>query len=606
MQARSRLFDFLMPDAIGLLPEELLRYKKNDYWQFYSPQKLKELSFGLASYFVQKGYDSIGKHPEQKEKIGLICFSRPNWLVVDLASQLTGALLVPLYPNISSSEIVQIFNECELKICFLGDMDLYEKITALKDQLPHLKEIFVFDGATPRDICWTSVIQPFTSGLETFIMDLSGQVKEEDVATIIYTSGTTGTPKGVMLSHKNILSNIGEVTDKIFPEIGLSSQERKSLSFLPLNHILEKMIMYTYLYNQVSVSFAEKIDKVGENLLEVKPYLFVTVPRLLEKVYEKILQKGHALTGFKKKIFFWAMSLASQYELDESQFSWSYKIKLKIADKLVFSKWREALGGNVKVIIVGGAACQPRLIRLFSAARIVILEGYGLTETSPVISVNRFPVAKRKIGTVGLVLDNVQVKFMEDGEICCKGDNVMVGYYKRPQETADVIQDGWFKTGDIGEMDGSFLKITDRKKEIFKTSGGKFVVPQPIENKMKENFLIGQICLIGEQQKFVTALIVPNFNSLKAWCNRHGVVFTSNADIVKNLSVIQTYQDAIDRFNPMFNHVEQIKKFTLLPNEWTVESGELTPSEKMKRKVIIKKYANEINTMYGNTEDTTI
>lgn len=603
MPAISRLFDFLMPDSFNELPEELLRYKKNESWQYYSPQKLKELSFGLASYFMEKGYDSIGKDPEQKEKIGLICFSRPNWLVVDLAAQLTGALLVPLYPNISSTEILQIFNECEIKICFLGDMDLYQKILELKDQLPHLQEIFVFDGATPKNVCWTTIVRPYSLDLEKVIMDLSQQVKEEDVATIIYTSGTTGMPKGVMLSHKNILSNIVEVTDKIFPEIGLSSNERKSLSFLPLNHILEKMIMYTYLYNRVSVSFAEKIDKVGENLLEVKPYLFVTVPRLLEKVYEKILQKGHALTGFKKNIFFWAMGLAAQYELDESTFSFGYRLKLKIADKLVFSKWRAALGGNVKVIIVGGAACQPRLIKLFSAAKIVILEGYGLTETSPVISVNRFPVAKRKIGTVGLVLDSVKVKFLEDGEICCKGDNVMVGYYKKPQETADVIHDGWFQTGDIGEMDGQFLKITDRKKEIFKTSGGKFVVPQPIENKMKENFLIGQIIIIGDQQKFVSALIVPNFSSLKDWCTRHHITYSSNAEMIKEPQVIQAYQDAIDKFNPLFNHVEQIKKFTLLPNEWTVDTGELTPSEKIKRKVITKKYAAEINRIYGNTEE---
>ncbi len=603
MPAKSRLFDFLMPDSINDLPEELLRYKKNESWLHYTPQKLKEMSFGLASYFVQNGYSSIGKSPEEKEKIGLICFSRPNWLVVDLAAQLTGALLVPLYPNISSTEIIQIFNESEIKICFLGDMELYEKISEIKDQLPHLKDIFVFDGATPKDVCWTTVVQPYSAELEATIMNLAEGVKTEDVATIIYTSGTTGTPKGVMLSHKNILSNINEVKEKIFPEIGFAKDELKSLSFLPLNHILEKMIMYTYLFNNVSVSFAEKIDKVGENLLEVKPYIFVTVPRLLEKVYEKILQKGHELTGFKKNIFFWAMGLAAKYELDESAFSFGYKLKLKIADKLVFSKWRAALGGNVKVIIVGGAACQPRLIRLFSCAKIVILEGYGLTETSPVIAVNRFPVAKRKIGTVGLVLDSVKVKFMEDGEICCKGDNIMVGYYKRPQETTDVMHDGWFQTGDIGEMDGPFLKITDRKKEIFKTSGGKFVVPQPIENKMKENFMIGQIALIGDQQKFVSALIVPNFNSLKDWCTRHNVQYTTNTEIVKNTQVLQAYQDAVDKFNPLFNHVEQIKKFTLLPNEWTVDTGELTPSEKMKRKVINKKYMSEINAMYGNIED---
>ena len=585
----NRLFDFLMPENFHNLPEELLRYKKNGQWLHYSPQKVKELSIGLAAYFLQNSYTGINKNAEEKEKVGLICFSRPNWLIVDIAAQLTGALIVPLYPNISSTEIIQIFNECEIKICFLGDMELYEKIISLKPQLPFLKEIFVFDGATPKDVCWTKAIVDYTPELEKKVFDVCQSVTRDDVATIIYTSGTTGQPKGVMLQHKSILSNIKIVKEEIFPEIGFKKEELKSLSFLPLNHILGKMIMYTYLFNNVSISFAEKIDKVGENLLEVKPYIFVTVPRLLEKVYEKILQKGHSLTGFKKNIFFWSMGLASQYELDQTQLSWWYKFKLKIADKLVFKKWREALGGHIKVIIVGGAACQPRLIKMFGAAKIVILEGYGLTETSPVISVNRYPVEKRKIGTVGPVLSNVQVKFLEDGEICCKGENVMLGYYKRPQETAEVLKDGGFQTGDIGEMDGQFLRITDRKKEIFKTSGGKFVVPQPIENKMKENFLIGQIIIIGDQQKFVSALIVPNFSSLKDWCNRHGVTYTDNQEMIKNEKIIQLYQDAIDKFNPLFNHVEQIKKFTLLPNEWTVDSGELTPSEKMKRKVIVKK-----------------
>lgn len=589
----TRLFDVLMPGNIEKLPEKLLCYKKDGEWIYYSPQKTRDLAFGLASYFINEGYNQ-GKTIEENAKIGLICFSRPNWLVVDFAAQLTGALLVPLYPNISATEIIHIFNETEIKICYVGNMDLYNLLQSLRPEIPTLQQVFVFDDPTPENN-WENTVHPFTPDIEKKVMENCKNIQADDIATIIYTSGTTGMPKGVMLTHKNILSNVLMASEEVFAKFKLG--QNKSLSFLPLNHILEKMLMYVYLYNEFSVSFAENIEKVAQNLQEVKPYVFVTVPRLLEKVYEKILQKGQELTGWKKNLFFWSINLANNYDISGNN-SFLYKLKLFIADKLIYSKWRAALGGNVQAIVVGGAACQQRLIRVFGAAKIVILEGYGLTETSPVIAVNRYENEDRRIGTVGRILKGVQVKFLEDGEILCKGDNIMKGYYKRPKETEEALADGWFHTGDIGEIEDGFLKITDRKKEFLKTSGGKYVAPQPIENKLKENFLIEQIMLVGDGQKFVSALIVPNFPSLQEWAGKHDISFTDNKNLIQSPKVLEQYQSIIDKYNPNFNHVEQIKKFVLISDEWTVESGDLTPSVKMKRKVITKKYADIIASFY--------
>lgn len=592
----QRLFDIFLPENFQQLPEVFLRYKRDGAWLHYTPQVLKELSFGLADYLIRKGYNrNINGNPEEKEKVGLICFSRPNWLVVDLATQLTGALLVPLYPNIVASEIVNIFNETGLKICFVGDMTIYNKIQEVRAQIPSLEELYVFDEPETPGMNWRTLITPFSETLGQQVWQNSTAVKGEDVATIIYTSGTTGAPKGVMLSHKNILSNIKSCSSEVFDLFHLDKNE--SLSFLPLNHILEKMIMYVYLFNNFSVTFAQSVETIAENLQERKPYIFVTVPRLLEKVYEKIISKGRALKGIKSILFFWAVGLAQKYKLGQAGSFW-YRLRLKIADALIFSKWRAALGGNVKVIVVGGAACQPRLIQIFAAAGINILEGYGLTETSPVISVNRLDLKERIVGTVGKVLDTVQVKILEDGEICAKGDNVMVGYYKKPAETAEVIEDGWFKTGDVGQLNGRILKITDRKKEIFKTSGGKFVVPQPIENKLKENFAIEQVMLVGEGQKFVSALIVPNFDAVRSWCVRNEIKFEGKEEVLKNEKVLAYFQSIIDRDNEQFNHVEQIRKFILLPAEWTVDGGELTPSLKMKRKAIVSRFQPQINSFY--------
>jgi long-chain acyl-CoA synthetase len=405
-----------------------------------------------------------------------------------------------------------------------------------------------------------------------------------------------------MLSHRNIVSNVLD-SNCIFDDIGLKG--KRALSFLPLNHSFEKMISYVYIYNSVSIYYAESMETIGENLKEVKPDVFTTVPRLLEKTYERIMEKAAYLTGIKKKLFNWALNLGLRYDNRKSMGP-LYYFQLSIANKLIFSKWREALGGNVKAIVTGSAACQVKLLRVFSAANVPILEGYGLTETSPVISANRLNPANRMFGTVGTVIDNVEVKIAEDGEIICRGPNIMMGYYKQPDLTNETVINGWFHTGDIGVLlenklnpKNKILKITDRKKEIFKTSGGKYVAPQPIENKMKESKWIEQVLVTGENQKFTGALIVPSFNALKEWCTDNGIEYPGDEKIIKNEKVLALIKDTVDRSNKDFNPVEQIKKFELLPNEWGVSSGEMTPTLKLKRKVILEKYRDAIARIYA-------
>lgn len=592
--SQHRLFDFLIGDNINKLPENFLQYKKEDTWLHYPPTQFKENVFSLANSLLVKGINGNGSTVEERSKVGLICFSSPDWLLIDLAVQVTGAVLVPLYPNISKTELVAIFNEAALEVCFVEDMELYNQLDSMKQDLPKLKEIYVINTSDAL-LSWKQLILPFSKTIYENVLTYANKVDETDVCTIIYTSGTTGTPKGVMLSHKNIYSNMEAVSSEVFEHLILD--KKQALSFLPLNHVYEKMALYVYIYNGFTISFAENVGKVVENLQEVKPYMFCAVPRLLEKVYEKIISVGEAQRGFKRNIFFWAVKLANRFEFNQ-KLSISYKLQLRLADILIYKKWRDALGGNVKAIIMGGGACQQRLIRVFGAAGINVVEGYGLTETSPILAFNR--VNDIQPGTVGMPLKSVEIKFLEDGEICCKGDNVMQGYFKRPEETQKVLKDGWFCTGDIGEMINSkYLKITDRKKQMFKTSGGKYVVPQPIENKMKESFLIEQIMVVGEGQKFVSALIVPNFSGLADWCRKHGVLYQGKESALKSEKIRALYKSIIDRYNPLFNHVEQIKKFVLLPEEWTVDKGELTPSMKIKRKVILKNHENDIAQLYG-------
>lgn len=593
MTNAKRLFDCIPIQAQNPL-RDMLAAKKNGTYHLMPTADVHRLIFDLCSGLLSKGVSANDGSTTGRDKIGILSSSRPEWLITDLAVQQTGAILVPLYPNIPISDLINIFNEAKVKGCFVHTRELYEQVQQAKAEIPTLEWVYTFERyeGIPH---WEQLLETASPERMEQIKGICATITEDDVATLIYTSGTTGKPKGVMLSHKNIVSNVQAVAP-ILEGIGLP--EKRTLSFLPLNHIYEKMVSYVYLFNGFSIYYAESMETIADNLKEARPYIFVTVPRLLEKVYEKIMVKANQLTGIKKMLFFWAMGLGAQFEPGKQQ-SWWYNFRLGIANKLIFSKWREALGGNVKAIVVGGAACQPRLARLFSAGRIVIMEGYGLTETSPVIAVNEYPDTNRRIGTVGPVLENVEVRIAEDGEILCKGDSVMTGYYLQHEATAEVLKDGWFATGDIGEWyEGRFLKITDRKKELFKTSGGKYVAPQPIENKLKESRFIEQVMLLGPERKFVSALIVPSFPTLKTWMAEKKIPFTDNAAAVKEPAVIAMFQEIMDRYNPNFSHVEQVKKFCLLPAEWSIEGGELTPKLSMKRKVITARCADVIDRMY--------
>jgi long-chain acyl-CoA synthetase len=593
MENATRLFDCMAIQASQPRADFLIA-KENGNWHTYSTQEVHTMIYQLAIALMDMGISAGDGTNEGRDKIGLIGNGRPEWVIVDLAVQLTGAVLVPLYPNTSTKEIELILSEAEVKLMFVSNQELCDKVGQVKGNISSLKDIYSFDQVSDCDN-WRTLLKPLTNNHQERIKDVSSKITENDLATIIYTSGTTGRPKGVMLSHKNIISNVAASSD-VLGEVPLT--EKRAFSFLPLNHIFEKMCTYIYLFNGFSISYAESIELIGANIRDVKPSIFTSVPRLLEKIFERIMVEGQKLSGAKKKIFLWSIRLAEQFELTGNS-SW-YKLKLAIADKLVYSKWRAAMGGNVKAIVVGSSATQIKLEKIFTASGMAVLEGYGLTETSPVISVNHYNISGRKFGTVGTVLDGVQVQIAPDGEILCKGPNIMLGYYKNPKLTADVIQDEWFHTGDIGELDSNgFLKITDRKKEIFKTSGGKYVAPLPIENKMKENHFIEQMMVVGAGKKFTAALIVPSYTNLLPWCKQNDITFTTHDELIHNSKVIALFQKAIDEFNPEFNHVEQVKKITLLPNEWSIDSGELTPTGKMKRKVIMEKYEMEIEKMYA-------
>jgi long-chain acyl-CoA synthetase len=589
----TRLFDCMAIQADAPI-KGLLNAKEDGVWTAYSTRQVHVMVDQLSAALLNLGVSAGDNTTEGRDKIALISNGRPEWIIVDLAVQQIGAILVPLYPNSNPKELEQILNEAEVKYVFVSSPDLCDKILEVRAHIPSLKEIYTFDK---MDSCphWTTLLKSLQHGDREKIQGISDAINGDDVTTIIYTSGTTGRPKGVMLTHNNILSNV-IASGKVLDEIPVG--QKVALSFLPLNHIFEKMCTYIYLFFGFSIHYAESMDTIGPNLREVKPGLFTAVPRLLEKVFERIMAEGQKLEGIKKKIFLWSISVAEEFEVANTS-PW-YKIKLAIADKLVYSKWRAAVGGNVKAIVVGSSATPIKLEKIFTAAQMVILEGYGLTETSPVISVNHYKHRNRKFGTVGPLLTDVQVRIAADGEILCKGPNVMAGYYKNPEMTAEVMKDGWFHTGDIGVLDeGKFLKITDRKKEIFKTSGGKYVAPLPIENKMKENHFIEQMMVIGAERKFVAALIVPSYTNLLPWCKANDILFINHAELIKDPRVVALFQSAVDTFNPEFNHVEQVKKIALLPNEWSVESGELTPTGKMKRKVIMEKYQAEIEKIYS-------
>lgn len=593
MTEPRRLFDCINVQLEKGGLADMLCAKEGGQWKKYSSAQVKEIVDRLGAGLLSLGVSPNDFSIEGRDKIAIMCKNRPEWVMLDLAVQQIGAILVPVYPTIGVNDLEFIFNDARVKYVFVNDEEMFLKVHSIKTRVPSLVDIYTFEHA-PNAKHWKEVTDMATAQLIAQIKPISDKIKNEDLATLIYTSGTTGTPKGVMLSHRNILSNV-EACIPCLPDF----PHMKVLSFLPLNHIFERMITFFYLFRSAAIYYAESLDTIGDNLKEVKPDMFTTVPRLLEKVYDRIMQKGNELTGIKRKMFFWAHELATRFEINRNQGFW-YNFQLSMANKLIFSKWREALGNNIKAVVSGGAACQVRLIRIFTAARIPVMEGYGLTETSPVISVNRYEEDQRMFGTVGPLINEVEVKIAEDGEILCKGPNVMMGYYKRPDLTAEVIHDEWFSTGDIGTMvDNKFLKITDRKKELFKTSGGKYVAPLPIENKLKESPLIEQIMVIGSERKFVGALIVPSFPNLREWSKQHNIPFTSHEEMIRNAQVIEMYRELVESFNKFFNHVEQVKRFELLANEWSVDTGEMTPKLSLKRKVIMEKYRDSIERIYG-------
>ncbi|MCZ2224994.1 MAG: long-chain fatty acid--CoA ligase [Chitinophagales bacterium] len=590
-----RLFDAIEFQQKKFPKSDMLNAKENGTWVHYSTSTVADIVNKFSAGLLKLGVQCNDCTAEGSDKIAIISNNRPEWVFTDLAVQQVGAILVPVYPTTNPIELEFILNDAQIKYIFASDEELYHKAKAAAKNVASVKNIFTFNKVEVAEH-YSKVLELADEESLSKVEEIKKSISINHTATIIYTSGTTGTPKGVVLSHENIVSCV--FLSKIsFPFE--DAPQCKVLSFLPLNHIFEKCVTYIYLFSAISIYYAESIESIGDNLKEVQPDGFITVPRLLEKVYEKIMSKGSELTGFKKKLFFWSVKLASKYDNLKSG-GFIYNIQLAIARKLVFSKWREALGGNIQFIITGGAACQEKLLRIFNAAGIPVYEGYGPTENSPVICVSRKTEGGTMYGTVGPKIEGIEVKLAEDGEILVKGPTVMQGYYKRPDLTAEVLKDGWLYTGDIGVwVDNKFLKITDRKKELFKTSGGKYVAPQPIENKFKESRFIEQVIVVGSEKKFVGALIVPTFSALKDWMKSNNIPFTTNEDAITNPQVLSMYQKIIEGYNQYFNHVEQVKKFELLPKEWSIETGEMTPKMSLKRKIILEKYKDAIERIYA-------
>ncbi|KIA96712.1 AMP-dependent synthetase [Pedobacter kyungheensis] len=581
----KRVFD-LLKYSLENPKQEFISGKIKGKWINYSTADFCAAVDNLSRGLIKQGINKGGR-------VAVMSHNRPEWNIADFAANQIGAYQIPLYPTLAEHDIQFILKDAEISIVFVADEELYKKIKPCADAVNPAIKIYSFNEIAEAEN-WNVLITEGKAATDINLDDYRSKVEPEDVLTLIYTSGTTGTPKGVMLTHNNLVANFVN-SSVVIPE-GV----KKGLSFLPLSHIFERMIIYLYLFNSTAVYYAESMETIVADIQQVKPNAFSTVPRLLEKVYDKIMEKGKSLTGIKRGIFFWSVALAEKYSVNAG--AW-YNFQLGIARKLVFKKWQEALGGEIVVIVSGGAALNPRLARIFWAAGMPVFEGYGLTETSPVITVNHF--GGTMFGTVGEVIKGVEVKIAEDGEVLTRGHQVMKGYYNRPDLTSEAIdQDGWFHTGDIGELvDGRFLKITDRKKEMFKTAGGKYVAPQILENKYKESIFIEQILVLGENRKFPSALIVPNFETLKTWAGRKGISFTAIDELIKNEQVLAKYNEVIEAANANFGKWEQVKRFALLPKEWSIDGGELTPKLSLKRKVITEKNNEVIEKIYKDAEN---
>ncbi|MGV7104995.1 AMP-dependent synthetase/ligase [Flavobacterium sp. U410] len=587
----TRIFDFPYYQLEKYNLEDAFVSKVNGNWIKTSTASYIEQANTISRALLQMGI-------KKGSKIALISSNnRTEWNIIDIGISQIGAVSIPIYPTISSEEFDYIFNHSEAELCFVSDEVLFEKINAIKNQLPFVKDIYSFDNVNGCKN-WSELINlGNSSNNQEAVEQAKNNVDTKDLVTIIYTSGTTGKPKGVMLSHENLVSDaLGS-----FKRVPLKFGESRAMSFLPICHVFERVLTYIYQYSGIAIYYAESIDKIADNIKEVKPNVMTVVPRLLEKVYDKIIEKGTQLSGIKKALFFWSVKLGEQYEPYGTN-GWWYEFQLAIANKLVLSKWKEGLGGNLEIIVSGSAPLQHRLIRIFTASKMIVMEGYGLTETSPVIAVNDMRNGGFKIGTVGKPLDNIEVKIAEDGEILCKGPIVMMGYYKDEVKTSEMIKDGFFHTEDIGELDAQgFLKITDRKKEMFKTSGGKYVAPQVLENDFKQSRFIEQIMVVGEGQKMPAALIQLDFQFVKQWAERkHLDIGKTNEEIVQNQHVRERVQHVLDSINPKFGRWEQVKKFELTPDIWTIEGGQLTPTLKLKRKQILAIYKDLYDKIYSN------
>jgi len=584
----TRIFELAEYTRQQYNKKDVLAGKENGIWKTYSADEYIELTNNLA-------YGLLNLDIDRGDKIAIISLNRPEWNIVDMGISKTGAINVPIYPNITTLDYEYILKDSGAKYLFVGSEEILEKVSSLVDKIESLEGIYSFDKIEGT-LHWLKLIEDGKKNPQASKMKANQlEVKSSDLFTLIYTSGTTGNPKGVMLSHDNLYSQLIGLRNAI-----PFAEDDRAISFLPLCHVFERVIEYYYLYKGVSIYYAEGIEQIGENLKEIKPTIMPTVPRLLEKVYDKIVAKGAELNGIKKGLFFWALNLGLKHELDGKN-GWWYEFQLKIANKLIFNKWREAVGGNIRYIVSGAAALQPRLARVFTAAQMPILEGYGLSETSPVISVNTMEPGGRYYGSVGPIMAGVDVKFGEDGEILCKGSNVMMGYYNKPDLTSEVIDnDGWFSTGDIGTLvQGKYLKITDRKKEIFKTSGGKYIAPQVMENKFKESRFIEQVMVVGEGQKMPGAFIVPEFEALKIWCGANAINYSDDADLIEHPKIIEKYESEINFYNNQFANYQQVKKFVLMKESWSVDGGELTATLKLKRKPIMQKYFTDYNKIYN-------
>lgn len=592
MSCVKRTFDILdncmknfpRPDAVcGKQGGKWIKYSTEQY-----ARKSELLAYGLMAHGMQRG-----------DRVATVSGNRPEWSFVDMGLALSGAVHVPIYPTIGEEEYRFILTHSGTRFLFVSDENLYAKLAPIVDEINSLEAVFTFNeikGTTN----FSDLIADGEKSEDQFrpiIDQLKNTIDEDEVVTLIYTSGTTGIPKGVQLTHRNLVSNFVEHSNN-----HLMGADHRVISFLPLCHVYERSMNYHFQYKGMGVYYVETLAQIMPAVKEIRPHMFNAVPRLLERIYDGIMSKGEKLEGFKRKVFFWAVDLGDRFSYQKKYRFW-YNIKLAIADALVFSKWREGMGGNLQIIVSGGASLQPRIARVFGAAKIKTLEGYGLTETSPVIAVSNFTTREMMIGTNGPVLPGVDLKFAEDGEILVKGPNVMKGYYKAPELTREVIdEEGWFHTGDVGILvDDKYLKITDRKKEIFKLSGGKYIAPQMIENKFKESLFIEQMMVVGANEKFASALVSPNFEFLHDWCSERNIHFRDHADLIRQKEVLAIFRKEVQEVNKTLGQHEEIKRFKLVPDSWSPQTGELSQTLKLKRKVVAAKYQSLIDSIYRSS-----